>query len=353
MITNLSLYDFRNYTEKSFEFSEKNVVFFGENGRGKTNILEALALFSVGKSWREQTGADLIRIGSESALLKAKTDTNDFYRIIIQNRSRSFEKNEKKIPLQKHFGQIASLLFVPEYINLFSGTKQNRQRFFDRFLFQVSTPFRDLLSKYNKALKQKNALLKTFEGDILSENNIRNQIQPWNILFSELIPQIINLRKDFLIKINPILEKEFQNISQSKDPLSIELTQKEEYDPSPEGVLVFLKENFKRELYSKRCIIGAHRDDFNFVLRERPLRATASRGEERSVLLSFLSAQKDLMKTLINKNPILLLDDVFSELDQSRQDYLEHLCSESQIFFTTTHENHFKNFSFPIQKIKI
>ncbi len=130
-------FDFRNAKEKHFEFTEKNVVFYGGNGKGKTNILEAISILSVGKSWRETGAEDLIRDqGPDSknpdpnAVIQATLENGNLYEVKIAPRSRSFEKNAKKVSLRQHFGKIPTLLFVPEHLMLFSGTKRNRQRFF-------------------------------------------------------------------------------------------------------------------------------------------------------------------------------------------------------------------------------
>lgn len=352
MIHSLTLKDFRNYHNQTFVFEDKNIVLYGSNGRGKTNILEALSLVSVGKSWRENQAKDLIRDTASSALIEALTEEQNMYKIFIQERKREVEKNGKKIPLTTHFGAIPSLLFAPEHLQLFSGPKKDRLRFFDRFLFQSSPLLRETLTRFNQALKQKNALLKSYnDGD--SREILTVQMFPWEEILAETIPQILEIRQDFLTQLNPLIEKEMQQLSQNSEPMHITLDIKESYIPTTQGVRDFFGKNRSREFGARKCIIGAHLDDFSFFLREKPLTSTASRGEERSVLLSLLNAQKQLLQKNNTTRLILLLDDVFSELDQSRQDSLEKLCSQSQIFFTTTHDTHFKNFKHPLQKISI
>jgi len=345
MITKLSLFDFRNYEQKNLEFKDKNIVFCGGNGRGKTNILEAISILSVGRSWRETAPLDLIRKGIDSAKITAETKDRDCYEIIIEASSRAFKKNEKKISLKQHFGKIPTLLFVPEHLTLFSGPKRDRQRFFDRFLYQISPSYGENLSRFRQALKQKNFLLKNFNSD--------SDIAPWNNILAETIPAILTARKEFLRELNPLLQKEFNSISQNQEPLRIELETKEDYLATPESVQEFFVNNAEREQVSQCCLIGSHRDDFKFYLRDTSIRSTASRGEERSVLLAMLAAKKNFLKTKLNQNPILLLDDVFSELDQSRQNHLENLCNDSQIFFTTTHSSHFENFSHAIERFEV
>ncbi len=373
MITKLSLFDFRNYPERHFDF-EKKVVFFGKNGKGKTNILEAISILSVGKSWREKTAADLILEGKKSALIQASTESKNIFKVQIQPRSRSFEKNEKKLPFKKYFGYLPSLLFAPEHLELFSGTKTNRQKYFDRFLAQISPNFRDNLMRANRARKQKNTILKSSPHSVFSsplmkgryygkdmkegvENDsnktIEAQISPWNQILAETIPLIWDERIKLLKELNPLLQEESEKISGSTDSLKMSLETSENFDPTTTGILKFFKENKERELAAKKTLLGPHRDDFVFSLREKPLLSSASRGEIRSILLALLSAKKKYLQQKLNQFPILLLDDVFSELDDKRQECLEQICEDSQVFFTTTHEEHFQNFSEEVQKLEI
>lgn len=346
MIRELTLHDFRSYERRTFSFTEPCLIFFGGNGQGKTNILEAISILSTGKSWRETSARDLIRQESESALIQAKLTTGDQYQIIIQPRSRQFTKNEKKIALKQHFGTIPTLLFVPEHLTLFSDNKRARQRFFDRFLFQIDPHYRDMLSHFNRALKHKNALLK-------QEHITPDQLRPWNTILSETIPQIHQARLGLLRELNPLLQTRLDALSSTSEPIRITLDQHGDYEPTQEGLQAFFQAQQRREIAAQRTLIGPHRDDFLFSFRDKPILSSASRGEERSVLLALLAAKKHLLKAKIGIAPMLLLDDVFSELDQNRQDHLEALCDGSQVFFTTTHESHFENFSLPMKKFQI
>ena len=388
MLQTLSLFDFRNYDEKHLEFSEKNVVFFGENGRGKTNILEAISILSVGKSWRETSPSDLIlenikpriSINSEKIDFQTRVPMNsqnlepgleenskfqnlgntlsakisatlaeDSYDILIEPRSRTFLKNNKRIALRRHFGRIPTLLFVPEHLGLFSGTKRSRQSFFDRFLFQISETYREDLSIINKTIKQKNALLK----DLANFGGDRSSVNMWNRILAKHIPNVISARKTFLKELKPLLNAELRKISGTNEPIDIYLQITEDFVPTEQGVLDWFETNAERELAAQRNLISPTRDDFAFFLREKPILSTASRGEERSVLLALLAAKKHFLKEKYGRNPILLLDDVFSELDSHRQTALENICEDGQIFFTTTHFSHFEKFANPVQKFEI
>lgn len=345
-LQSLALHDFRNYTERTFTFDKNIVVFVGGNGRGKTNVLEAISVLSVGKSWRETLSTDLIRNGVDSAQIQANLTTGDVFSIQIQSRSRTFARNEKKITRKKFFGQIPTLLFAPEHLSLFSGAKRERQKFFDRVLAQISPVYRENLSRVDKATRQKNALLRSFEFELGEEYlaRVRTQLQPWNEILSEVIPKIWKERTEFLTSISPEFQKQLTEISQSEDMVSISLHTPEIYEPTTEGVRAFFHHNFMRECVARKSFLGPHRDDFVFILRNRPLTATASRGEERSVLLALLVAQKKVLAQEFGETPLLLLDDCFSELDVVRQSALQKLCADSQVFFTTTHAEHFASF---------
>lgn len=347
-LQSLTLHEFRNYTERTFEFDKNIVVFVGGNGRGKTNVLEAISVLSIGKSWRETVSTDLIQENASSAQIQAHLTTGDVFKIQIQPRSRTFARNDKKITRKKFFGQIPTLLFAPEHLSLFSGSKRERQKFFDRVLAQISPVYRENLSRADKATRQKNALLRNLNTESGLEDGfpgqVRTQLQPWNEILSEVIPAIWKERTDFLKSISGEFQRQLMEISQSSDSVSISLDTPEVYEPTQQGVLDFFHQNFARECAARKSFLGPHRDDFVFTLRNRPLTATASRGEERSVLLALLASQKKVLAKEFGEPPILLLDDCFSELDAVRQAALQKLCKDSQVFFTTTHDEHFASF---------
>lgn len=347
IIRRLELFDFRNYTHQVLDFTAPSVLIYGENGKGKTNILEALFLLGVGKGWRDKTNRDLIREGEESALIRCTTNTGDIYEIQCKDRSKIFLRNEKKSTLKDYFGNIPVVLFVPEYLHMFRGAKSERVRFFDQFFFQLDENYRLQLGRAAKAVKQKNSLLKN--EDVRPED-----IHPWNQILSETIPQVHQMRRKHIDRLNPILQKKLAEIARNDDIIDLDIMLAEDYLPTTQGVQAWCQQNMAREIAARRSFLGPQRDDFVFSYRNRPLGATASRGEERSILLALLSAQKEIYTQDLGKSPILLLDDVFSELDQTRQNHLEHLCdTDSQVFFTTTHKDHFQNFGGDIQTIEI
>lgn len=350
----LQAQDFRNYPSQNWEFAANQVVFCGANGRGKTNVLEAISLLSVGKSWRETAATDLIYTGaapdSLSARINGHTDNNDKLEALIEPRKRTFYKNEKIMPRTRFFGQLPTLLFCPEFIHLFGGPKAARVQFFDRFLIQISPKYREHLLKATRAHKQKTRILRQVE---LFGPNTAEQLAPWNHILAGSMPVLWDEKVKLIQQLNPVLQSELNEISQTHEPITIELAQAEKIDYTPEALPRWFSANENREVAAQKNFIAPGRDDWNFKFRDQNLSATASRGEERSVLLALLAAQKALLTQELQTPPVLLLDDVFSELDDTRQRHLEHLCAGSQVFFSTTHKEHFDGFSGEIQVFEL
>lgn len=365
------LHNFRNYSSQKLNFTADKVVFVGDNGRGKTNLLEAISVLSVGKSWREVSGTssnfgklelktracNLIQSEflGEAALIELENSNNDLYQVQIFNNKRVFLKNRKKIPRKKCIGEIPTLLFVPEHLEVFAGPKRERQRFFDRFLCQIFPQYKDLLTQTLKVVKQKNTIFR----EVLSEGELKTQLDPWNKILQKNIPQIWKFRENFLKELEPLLQSELLKISGNNDEINIFLTRsgmeenEKQVRTPPSSNLYEFELVFKKELKARKSLFSPTRDDFTFYYREQPIMNTVSRGEIRSVLLSLLSAKKQYFYSKTGKMPILLLDDCFSELDDNRQKGLERLCEGTQAFFTTTHEKHFSRFEEDVQKIKI
>ncbi len=379
-LKSLTLHNFRNYPAKKWDFTADKVVLVGDNGRGKTNVLEAISVASVGKSWRERfsLSPDLEKISScaksglgkiekicnliqsdfagESALIELETSQNDLYQVQIFPRKRVFLKNGKKIPRKKQLGEIPTLLFAPEYLEMFSAPKKARQSFFDRFLCQLDPQYKDLLAQTMRVVKQKNAIFTLARKEMLPDNEIEIQLRPWNKILAKNIPAVWKSREIFLAELELLLQTELSKIAGNNDEIRVFLSR----GGAENQVRTCISSNypkfeldFEKEIYAKRCLFSPTRDDFTFFYRGQPLMNTVSRGEVRSVLLALLSAQKQYFFAKTRKMPILLLDDCFSELDDNRQQGLERLCEDTQAFFTTTHAEHFAGFSGEVQKIEV
>lgn len=357
-ITSLHLTNFRSYSAKKWTFAADKVVFVGDNGRGKTNILEAISVASVAKSWREITISpssnlpkfelktnNLIQRNSENpALIDISTEENQ-YQIQIFPRKRVFKKNGKQIPRKNHLGQIPSLLFAPEHLEIFNAPKRVRQSFFDRFLCQIDEQYKETLTETLRVVKQKNAIFTSARQDFLTEKETEIQLTPWNKILEKNLPQIWKTRENFLAELEPLLQKELKKIAANDDEIKLFLTRC--------GKLSSNLPKFELELKARRSLFSPTRDDFCFHYRGQPVMNTVSRGEIRSILLALLSAKKQFYFAKTGQIPLLLLDDCFSELDDNRQQGLERLCEGTQAFFTTTHNEHFARFSEEVQKVEV
>ena len=346
-IQSLKLLNFRNVGAEGAEyfFSGDKVLFWGSNGRGKTNLLEALAILSVGKSWRETCAQDLIHDGADMARIELSLANGDIYAAQIFPRARKFLRNEKPLPIKRLLGQVPSVLFVPEQLQIFSGSKRARMQFWDRFIAQMYPLCREQLSRCEKAVRHKTQILR--QEDVLWDD-----VRPWNEILAQNIPPVFHKRQEVLHAIQSEFQKQFSALAATEEPVGMGLVSPETWTPTEDGVREFFRINFPREKAAARNFLAPSRDDIAFFLRERPLTATASRGEERSVLLALLAAQKNWLIAQ-DIQPILLLDDVFSELDAWRQGHLERLCEGVQTFFTTTHEEHVAFFTTEVQKVEI
>ena len=346
-LTSLRLQDFRSYSDQAFVFDQDQVIFCGPNGIGKTNVLEAISVLSVGKSWREQQVKDLVSLNADSAQITGQTNQGDQWQGQLGQRQRRFLKNEKALPRTKLIGQLPTLLFCPEYLQLLTGPKSPRVMFFDRFLVQCSPVYRQALLKANKAHKQKTALLRSIRAEERTDG--ASLLSPWNQILSETMPVITDLRQQILSALNPLLQQALHQVAPTQESLEISLVPAEDILMTEKSIQDWFAIHTAQEIAAGKNFIAPQRDDFQFMLRGQSLGSTASRGEVRTVLLALLSAQKQYFIAQQKQAPILLLDDVFSELDDHRQAELESLCDGCQTFFTTTHREHFDRFSRPVQ----
>jgi DNA replication and repair protein RecF len=350
-ISQLTLQDFRSHEKLHWKFSAEKIIFLGRNGIGKTNILEALNILSIGRSWRTKNNENLInnslkKISQEnnSALISVLTDDEIKYETIITARSKKLTRNDKNKTFKSHLGSLPTLLFTPELLHIFRENKANKQAFFDRFLLQIDPEYLNALQKLNLLSKEKNTLFRTARQQDLRLEDIADQLEVFNEMLCEVAPVIWEKRHKLCKSINQYLPTLWQEISAEKSDPNIILKNKYEFSWEKNECKQKLQEMMKLEWQAGRNLFNPQRDDFVFTLRGQDLLDTASRGETRSALLCILIAQKKILQEQKEQSPILLLDDCFSELDSFHQQQLSSLTDGIQTFFTTTHREHFANF---------
>jgi len=333
MINDLRLQKFRSYLDESFEFSDGVNIIVGPNASGKTNLLEALQVVCLGGSYRARD-TDLVHSGEVWARLDAHTGSG--LRIVKLEKpaagGRAMKtfvlggKHIKRLPRDK---TLPAVLFEPNHLQLLSGAPEHRRDFLDDLLEQTIADFGPTRRQYKRALAQRNALLKRGHGSA-------QQLFAWNVRLGELGGRIANERYQLIETFNTQLEDVYQQLSGDETTAKLVYTGTCDNQDYGSHLLRKLEASTEMDLLRGFTAYGPHRDDFTTLLASRPVVEAASRGEARTLLLSLKIIELKLVEELHAKKPILLLDDVFGELDGARRRALTEFLSGYQTFITTT-----------------
>jgi DNA replication and repair protein RecF len=339
-LSHLSLVDFRSYSNLELELDGGTHIFIGENGEGKTNIIEAVMYLALLSSHRISSDVPLIKLGQERAYIRAKVvdlDRETLVELEINNgRANRAKVNQSPVRSQRAIqGLIKAICFSPEDLDLVRGDPSERRNFLDQLLTQRSPRLAGVISDFEKALKQRNILLKSRAPE--------NSLHPWNEHLANFGGEVIAARIKLIEDLAPHLHTSYGNISRKKEPnlgykSSIESPAKNK-DNNKESILKKISEISTQERDRGISLVGPHRDDLLLNLGEHPVKGFASHGESWSIALSLRLASYQLLKS-DGDNPILILDDVFSELDQSRRESLAALTETTdQTLITVAVEN--------------
>ena len=348
IIKSIELSNFRNYENLHINFDYGTNILYGDNAQGKTNILEAAYLSGTTKSHKGSKDKEMIRFeGDESHIRTIVSKNNKDYQIDMHLRkvgSKGVAIN--KIPIKRAselFGILNIVFFSPEDLNIIKNGPAERRRFIDTELCQLDKLYLSDLSKYNKTLIQRNKLLK----DINYKPELRETLPIWDMQLIEYGRNIIKKRKEFIEELNNIIGEIHHKISGGKEQLILK------YEPSIDDIF-FEDEILKvRQKDLKLChtTVGPHRDDMLFSVNGIDIRKYGSQGQQRTSALSLKLSEIDLVRKSINNTPVLLLDDVLSELDSNRQNYLLNSISDIQTIITCTGLEEFVKNRFQINKI--
>lgn len=325
IIKKVSLKNFRCHDEFNLDCNRPITLIIGENGSGKTSVLEAIYLALRGKSFK---GVDNEIVQRNKDFYRAEIELIDTKKIIIRfdGVKKNFEIDGKKSLRLPKKNRYPVVLFEPDNIYLVSSSPSRRRDYFDELFKQINENYSVALSKYNKALKQRNDLLK--QDDIS-----RDDLFSWNILCANYGAEIIHRRVDNLNKINLKMTPIYQNIANNKDTCDIKYLglncDENEY-------LQKLEQNFERDRYLGYTSFGIHRDDYEFTFNNKKADGSASRGENRSMILALKFIEAQILEQEIGKPPVVLLDDIFSELDEMRQKHLISNFKDYQMIITST-----------------
>ena len=343
-LKNLCIKQFRNYRNTEIDFNPKLNVFVGRNAQGKTNLLESIYFLALTRSHRTKTDKNLIQFEEEqlqvSGILQKKTATIPL-EIDLTQKGRITKVNHlKQARLSDYIGHMNVVLFAPEDLQLVKGAPAIRRKFIDMELGQIKPIYLSDLSSYNHILKQRNSYLK-------STQNIDDTFL--SVLDDQLVEygcRVMIHRDDFIQKMEFFGKKKHFDISDQLEELSIH------YQPSvnfidkehlAESFYAALQKSRSRDLFKKNTGVGPHRDDMIFMINGMEA-SFGSQGQHRSLVLSIKLAEIELMESITKESPILLLDDVMSELDNTRQlKLLETISHNIQTFITTTSLDHLQN----------
>lgn len=339
-IKQLHLVQYRNYNKQEIEFSNNINIFLGENAQGKTNLMEAIYMLALTKSHRTSNEKEVIQWNSEFARLEAIVDSrygDKILKLIIHDKGKraSIGQVEQK-KLSQYVGSLNVVLFAPEDLNIIKGSPSIRRQFIDRDLGQMQPTYLTYLSEYKRLLKQRNHYLK--------EKKIDNVYL--DILTEQLAKQaglLLYHRLHFVEKLNAYATDITRCLSQQKDELSLHYISSVLYnsEDTPDSLAEKYRQLFQKyqqkEIDNRLTLYGPHRDDLLLLINGKNGQIYGSQGQQRTVVLSLKLAEIDLMKEMTGQYPILLLDDVLSELDDLRQTYLlKTIENRVQTFITTT-----------------
>ena len=348
IIKSIELQNFRNYEDLNISFDEGTNIFYGDNAQGKTNILEAAYLSGTTKSHKCSKDKEMIRFGEQEAHIRTVVVKKDKeYQIdmhLKNNRSKGIAIN--KVPIKKAselFGILNMIFFSPEDLNIIKNGPAERRRFLDSELCQLDKIYLSDLTTYNKILNQRNKLLK----DMVYRPDLKDTLPVWDMQLVETGRKIIRRRKQFVDELNEIVHDIHYRISGEKEDLILQ------YEPSIEDI--FFEDELSRvkERDMRQCMtsVGPHRDDLLFSIGEVDIRKFGSQGQQRTSALSLKLSEIELVKRSIHDTPVLLLDDVLSELDSNRQNYLLNSIHDTQTLITCTGLDEFVKNRFHINKI--
>ena len=325
IIKNVKLTNFRNHSSYSLECKDQTTIIFGENGCGKTSVLEAIYILTRGKSFRA-TDQEIIKRDKE--FYRAEIEFKNGIKIIAtyDRNNKTFLISDKKTRRLPKKNKYPVILFIPSDLNLISNSPGGRRKYFDQIFSQFNEKYNEALLKYDKALKQRNELLKN--------NSSSSNLFSWNILLAKYGSLLYKYRKEYIEEINHDFTNKYQSIMGNQDEVHI-IYESQVQDDSENNYFRNLENNYQKDIILGHTSFGIHRDDYIFELNQKIANGSASRGETRSIILALKFIEADLINEKTNLKPLVLLDDVFSELDVTRRRLLVDNFKENQIIITS------------------
>lgn len=347
-INKIILRNFRNYEEQEIVLKENVNVFFGENAQGKTNILEAIFLCSMGKSFRAKQDNEMIKLNSENAFVEVeynKKDRSGKIKIELNKRKTIYINGIKVKKLSEVLGNLNIIIFTPDDINVLKGGPQNRRRFLDIMISQLKPNYLHNLSLYNKTIEQRNNYLRQIKEKHLSED----MLDIWDQELLKYAIIVSKYREQYIEKLKEKIKRIHSEITDGKEKIQIEymtdcLNEKKYYES--------LKRNRKIDIIKGYTTKGIHRDDFIIYINNKQLSIYGSQGQHRTAMLSLKLSELNIVEDEIGEKPILLLDDFMSELDNKRRNHFLEKIDDTQVIITCTDKIDIENKKILIYNVK-
>lgn len=348
IIKSIELADYRNYSWLSMEFDRGTNILYGDNAQGKTNILEAIFVAATTKSHRGSKDREIVNFEKEEAHIRTYLEKDgvetrvDMH--LRKNKSKGIAIDGQKIKKAADLMGLCNVVFFsPEDLGIIKNGPAERRRFVDMELCQLDSFYLYNLNHYNKIVNQRNKLLK----DMYMNPDLKETLGIWDMQLVSFGSKIIERRKLFEEQLNEIIFDIHKKLSGHREELTIHY----EPDVAIEEFERKLKNNQDRDIRAKMTSVGPHRDDFSFVIGDIDIRRFGSQGQQRTAALSLKLSEIELVKKIAKDTPILLLDDVLSELDSNRQNYLLNSIGDIQTIITCTGLEEFVNHRFEINKV--
>ena len=336
----MSLSDYRNIKQITMYPTEGINLLYGANGQGKTNLLEAIWLFSGMPSFRDAKLKDCVRFGAKNAVLEMESE--DTY---LQKAKLTFGEQKKFLfngvgypSLRKAAGYFRCVVFAPNHLYLFHDGPKARRELLNQMIAQLRPNYGAYLADYEKLIVNRNALLRDFKN----RSDLSMLLEPWDLQLSQIGTWLTVYRTEYIGYLSQYIGKIYEGLSGGKEKLTLSYQSTVFTDGDPDGYrkeyaqqyFDKLQQTLSEDLVSGHTGIGAHRDDLEFYLDGLPVKTFGSQGQQRSVIIALKIAEAELIHRLTDERPVILLDDVMSELDVSRQNYILNRLDQTQVFIT-------------------
>lgn len=336
-INSISIENFRNIEKLDLDFDDVNII-YGQNAQGKTNLIEAIYLFTGSKSFRGVKDRELIRFGSDFSKLKINFESenrNQNAEIRIDGKRTAYLNGIKKKSPSALGEELKAVIFSPVHLSMVKDGPSERRRFIDNALCQLKYNYRNVLKEYNRALSQRNMLLK----DISKNSSLADMLYIWDKNLAATGAKIIYQRNKYVEALLPFAKEVFDGLSGDREEIDLVLKGPFDYrelslKEIENKLLITFEKSRGSDFMNRITTAGPHRDDMEILINSKSARTYGSQGQQRSCVLALKLAEASLLKEMTQNEPLALLDDVMSELDITRQDYILNHIKNWQVFIT-------------------